>query len=212
MENKELQELFAAKRTSEANRRRQEELRQMMDASAAKKSRRLWPVWFGAVAAAVLLLLIALPTLFRQSESSPLMVAQVDTLPLIPAEEAISEEHASHPLPGRGGQRPRGEKKEQAAELVVVTSEEPHPYPSLEETAGAEKSQPVQEIEQNFAMTVDKPDDNAPRIHRRTSTSMVCSNCSINNVPSQENVFQNFLAATFGTEPSTPLTLTNIEL
>ncbi len=90
MENKELQELFAAKRTSEANRRRQEELRQMMDASAAKKSRRLWPVWFGAVAAAVLLLLIALPTLFRQSESSPLMVAQVDTLPLIPAEEAIS--------------------------------------------------------------------------------------------------------------------------
>lgn len=51
MEDKELQELFAAKRTSEANRRRQEALRRMMEASTVKKSRRLWPVWFGAVAA-----------------------------------------------------------------------------------------------------------------------------------------------------------------
>ena len=45
MEDKELQELFAAKRTAEANRRRQEELRRLLEASAAPKTRRLWPVW-----------------------------------------------------------------------------------------------------------------------------------------------------------------------
>ena len=40
---------------------------------------------------------------------------------------------------------------------------------------------------------------------------MVCSNCDISNVPSPYTAFQNFLAATFGTEPRTPITLTNIE-
>ena len=62
MENKELQELFAAKRTTEANRRRQEELRRKLEASAAPaapaKSRRLWPVWAGAAAASIALLIV----------------------------------------------------------------------------------------------------------------------------------------------------------
>ena len=35
MENKDLQELFAAKRTTEANRRRQAELRRKLEATAA---------------------------------------------------------------------------------------------------------------------------------------------------------------------------------
>ena len=80
MEDKELQELFAAKRTVEANRRRQEELRRLLEASAAPaaapKSRRLWPLWLGTAAAAVLLLLLATPILFRQSETAPIQLAK----------------------------------------------------------------------------------------------------------------------------------------
>lgn len=170
MEDKELQELFAAKRTSEANRRRQEELRRMMEASAAKKSRRLWPVWFGA--AAILLLLIALPTLFRQPESTPLLVAQADSFSPIAVEETLPEERASHPLPGRGGQRPGWVKKVQPVELAVATAEDTHPCPSQEGTADAAKNQPMQEAEQNFAMAIDTP--STPRVMRRTSGNLAC--------------------------------------
>ena len=103
MENKELQELFAAKRTTEANRRRQEELRRMMVVESGKRkvesSRRLWPVWFGAAAAAVVLLLIALPTLFRQPESTPLLVAQADSFSPIVVEETMPEEDKPQEIP-----------------------------------------------------------------------------------------------------------------
>ena len=215
MKDKELQELFVAKRTVEANRRRQEELRRMMEAESGKRnvesSRRLWPVWFGAAAAAVLLLLIALPTLFHRPESTPLMVAQIDSLPPIPIKDTMPEERVSRPLPGRGGQRPGGVKKEQQQELAVATDEDTHPYPSQEGTADAVTIHPVQVADQPFAMAIDEPTVNTPRIHRRTSTSMVCSNCRINNVPSPSTVLQDFLAATFGTESNTPYTLKNIE-
>ncbi len=73
MEDKELQELFDAKRTVEANRRRQEALRQLIEARAAEeapaKVRKLWPVWTGAAAAAVALLLVSIGLTVMNNES-----------------------------------------------------------------------------------------------------------------------------------------------
>ena len=93
MENKELQELFAAKRTTEANRRRQEELRRKLEASAAPaapaKSRRLWPVWAGAAAASIALLIVTLPLLFTNSKTASMPIAKAD-MPavVVPAEDS----------------------------------------------------------------------------------------------------------------------------
>ena len=83
MENKELQELFAAKRTTEANRRRQAELRQQLEATAAPtaqgKTRRLWPVWAAGIAASIALVLLTVPGLFHaESEQPSILMAQAE--------------------------------------------------------------------------------------------------------------------------------------
>ena len=174
MEDKELQELFAAKRTSETNRRRQEELRRMMEASAAKKSRRLWPVWVGSAAAAVLLLLIALPTLFRQPESTPLLVAQADSLPPIAVEETLPEEVKSQPNPAVRHTR------------KTIHSEEIAKVESIEQTLVVAEIPdiPIAQIEP-FITTIDTP--STPRVMRRTSGNLACEkNCARPSYNSQE--------------------------
>ena len=90
MEDKELQKMFAAKRTVEANRRRQEELRNMLSATAAPKSRRLWPVWLGSAAACITLLLITLPVLLRSETAAPLLVATATELPTLAETDSTS--------------------------------------------------------------------------------------------------------------------------
>ena len=209
MEDKELQELFAAKRTVEANRRRQEELRRLLEASAtpavAPQSRRLWPLWLGAAAAAVLLLLLATPILFRQSETEPLLMARNETPSPAPQEEIIAPKEEM-PTEKQGVTKRKAIAKTVTKEAEYYAEENtPEPDTVIEpETTVAPIAQP-EPIETPLAS------NDEPRIHRRTSTNMVCSNCDISNVPSPYTAFQNFLAATFGTEPRTPLTLTNIE-
>ena len=206
MEDKELQELFAAKRTVEANRRRQEELRRLLEASAtpavAPKSRRLWPLWLGAAAAAVLLLLLATPILFRQSETAPIQLAKNTepthrvSRPLVPSlregwPKAGVCKGDTFPHPALRAPLPQGGDEEKAA------------------LAAIEPTQNTEHLTLNTEhLTLNTE---RPTVHRRTSTNMVCSNCDISNVPSPYTAFQNFLAATFGTEPRTPITLTNIE-
>ena len=102
MENKELQELFAAKRTTEANRRRQEELRRMMVVESGKRkvesSRRLWPVWAGAAATPAPAMAkepvrTIMPTRIRPIETAPAaeMVATAEEPIAQPEEEPIAE-------------------------------------------------------------------------------------------------------------------------
>lgn len=209
MEDKELQELFAAKRTAEANRRRQEELRRLLEASAAPeathKTRRLWPVWASAAAAALLLLLITLPALFRQPEAAPLLMARNETPSLASQEEIIAPKEEK-PTEKQGVTKRKAIAKTVTKEAEYYAEENtPEPDTVIEpETTVAPIAQP-EPIETPLAS------NDEPRIHRRTSSNMVCSNCSITNVPTPNTALQNFLVATFGAETLPPLTLKNIE-
>ena len=78
MKDKELQELFAAKRTLEANRRRQQQIAKAL--VAGKHKHTLWPLWTGAAAAAVAaVILLALPKEQAMPTASPVQIAQVTT-------------------------------------------------------------------------------------------------------------------------------------
>jgi hypothetical protein len=209
MEDKELQELFAAKRTAEANRRRQEELRRLLEASAAPeaapKTRRLWPVWASVAAAAILLLLLTLPVLFRQPEAAPLLMARNETPSPAPQEEIIAPKEEK-PTEKQGVTKRKAIAKTVTKEAEYYAEENtPEPDTVIEpETTVAPIAQP-EPIETPIAS------NDEPRIHRRTSSNMVCSNCSITNVPTESTALQNFLVATFGAETLPPLTLKNIE-
>ncbi len=89
MNDKELQELFAAKRTTEANRRRQQELRQLIEKQSMPRAKRMWPVWTGAAAAAVALLLLVRPLMQGSTESpAPTQIAKTEVP--TPTEEPIN--------------------------------------------------------------------------------------------------------------------------
>ena len=209
MEDKELQELFAAKRTAEANRRRQEELRRLLEASAAPeaapKTRRLWPVWASAAAAAILLFLITLPVLFRQPEAAPLLMARNETPSPAPQEETIAPKE----------EMPTEKQKVTRRKVIAKTVTKEAEYYAEENTPEPdtviEPETTVAPIAQPEPIETPIASNDEPRIHRRTSTNMVCSNCSITNVPTPNTALQNFLVATFGAEARPPLTLTNIE-
>lgn len=209
MEDKELQELFEAKRTVEANRRRQEELRKMLSATVAPKTRRLWPVWAFSAAASLALMLITLPMLFRSEAEEPLLVAEATPIPTPKAEPdtniissetspvsrtSLTSKTSSIRVP-RKTTTPKesillAEAAEQQPEPVIINEPKPQPV----ETKRTEE-------------TIDE----GPRIHRRTSTQMVCSNCNINNVPSPRHDFHQFLADALGTGSSAPITVKTIE-
>ena len=209
MEDKELQELFAAKRTVEANRRRQEELRRLLEASAAPeathKTRRLWPVWASAAAAAILLLLLTLPVLFRQPEAAPLLMARNETPSPAPQEETIAPKE----------EMPTEKQKVTRRKVIAKTVTKEAEYYAEENTPEPdtviEPETTVAPIAQPEPIETPLASNDEPRIHRRTSTNMVCSNCSITNVPTESTALQNFLVATFGAETLPPLTLKNIE-
>lgn len=207
-EFKELQEMFAAKCATEANRRRQEELRRRLEASAAPeaapKARRLWPVWAGAAAAAILLLLLTMSVLFRQPETTPLLTARNETPSLAPQDGKIAPKE----MPA---EKQKVTKRKMMAKTVTREAEYYAEENTLEPDTVIEPKTIVAPIVHPEPIETPLASNDEPRIHRRTSTNMVCSNCDISNVPSPNTAFQNFLAATLGTEPRTPLTLTNIE-
>lgn len=205
MEDKELQKMFAAKRTVEANRRRQEELRNMLSATAAPKSRRLWPVWALSAAACLALLLITLPVLLRSETAAPLLVATATELPT-PAETDSTSITSKSSTTSITSTTKKARKAQ--ATPTLLASVEPEEQPR-EETQ--EEPLLAQETPPTPSTVQEAVPEESPRIHRRTSTQMICSNCNINNVPSPSTTLQDFLAATFGTEASTPFTLKTIE-
>ena len=211
MENKELQELFAAKRTTEANRRRQAELRQQLEATAAPtaqgKTRRLWPVWAAGIAASIALVLLTVPGLFHAESEQPVLVAEagkaIEAIDTIEAIETIETIETINPKPA----------KTYHSTATVLAAAEEETLPDLE-TETEEPTIPTIEapaIELADNATPEPPASNAPRIHRRTSTSMVNSS-NIETVQPMPSDFQNFLASAFGTETDTPFNLTTINL
>jgi hypothetical protein len=215
MENKELQELFAAKRTTEANRRRQAELRQQLEATAAPtapaRSRRLWPVWAAGIAASIALVLLTMPSLFRRAGEQPVLMAEageaIEAIDTIEAIETIETIETINPKPGK--------TIHSTAAVLAAAEEAPLPEPetkgteAVEEPAIATIEVPAIELADNA--TLEPPASNAPRIHRRTSTSMVNSS-TIATVQPMPSDSQNFLASAFGTETDTPFNLTTINL
>ncbi len=211
MENKELQELFAAKRTTEANRRRQAELRQQLEATAAPtapaRSRRLWPVWAAGIAASIALVLLTMPSLFRRAGEQPVLMAEageaIEAIDTIEAIETIETIETINSKPA----------KTFHSTATVLAAAEEAPLPDLE-TETEEPTTPTIEvpaIELADNATPEPPASNAPRIHRRTSTSMVNSS-NIETVQPMPSDFQNFLASAFGTETDTPFNLTTFNL
>ena len=215
MENKELQELFAAKRTTEANRRRQEELRQQLEAAAAPtaqgKTRRLWPVWAAGIAASIALVLLTMPGLFRRAGEQPVLMAEagktIEAIDTIEAIETIETIETINLKPAK--------TFHSTAAVLAAAEEAPLPEPETKETEAVEEpatatfEAPAIELADNA--TPEPPASNAPRIHRRTSTSMVNSS-NIETVQPMPSDFQNFLASAFGTETDTPFNLTTINL
>lgn len=209
MENKDLQELFAAKRTAEANRRRQEELRRKLEASAAPaapaKSRRLWPVWAGAAAASIALLIATLPLLFINNQPASMPIAQADVpAVVVPTEDSETPAPAMAKEPVRTIKPTRIRPIEMApAADMVATAGETIVQPEEEPLAEA----PVIDLAEYAepTTTIDTP---SPRIHRRTSSRMV-------NIPKEahrESFDMSWLADAFGSEDATPLTLSTIKM
>jgi len=212
MENKELQELFAAKRTTEANRRRQAKLRQQLEAATAPaapaKSRRLWPVWAAGIAASIALVLLTMPSLFRRAGEQPVLVAEArEAIEIIDTIENIGTIETINPKPAK--------TFHSTATALAAAEEAPMPEPETKGTEAVEEPTTptieVPAIELADNATLEPPVSNAPRIHRRTSTSMVNSS-NIETIQPMPSNFQNFLANAFGTETDTPFNLTTFNL
>ena len=159
MEDKELQELFAAKRTAEANRRRQEELAAMIDRKTAKK-RPLWPVWAGAAAAGIALLLFSLPSLFRTETTAPVKVAQV-VVPITidePSQQITTTPRSTY----RHKTAPAAHASTIISDIPVIESVTP--TPTVDSTPAIEKS-----------ATEEEPALPVRRVMRRTSNMLACT-------------------------------------
>lgn len=202
MEDKELQELFAAKRTTEANRRRQEELTRMINAKA-KRTRPLWPAWAGAVAAGIAVLLLTLPALFRTEATAPVLVAQTEV-----PEVTILPETTPEEVP-----EPSTRQKAVRKAETVETIEE------IEALEAIDNTEPIESIESTHSIETIQPTEpvpTAPRVHRRSSTLLACTEgCTIITVPdspqNHSTDIQQLLAAAFGSS-NEPLTLKTFEL
>ncbi|MBR4773991.1 MAG: hypothetical protein IK010_06120 [Bacteroidales bacterium] len=214
MNDKELEQLFEAKRTSEANRRRQEELARMINVKA-QRTRPLWPAWAGAVAAGIAVLLLTLPALFRTSNDTP-MLASNTTFP--------QSEKPAHTIstPKLGeGDRPQGgggvcqttNKHTPPTTLRVATPSnlEGEPADAIEEPILIVEPEPMETEEPKEIINI------APRVHRRNSTLLACTDgCNIITVPensqTQSTDLQQLLAEAFGSRNNEPLTLKTFEL
>ncbi|MBR2959295.1 MAG: hypothetical protein IKC19_06695 [Bacteroidales bacterium] len=164
MEDKELQELFEAKRTTEANRRRQEQLAAMI----AAKNRRalpLWPVWAGAVAASVALLVVALPMATNPGGSNPVQVACIETADVPTPAPQNATDADKVPIPA-------------SAAPKKATSPISTPIPIPQETATPQtEERPTEPAVAEPAVDPKEEETIAPtpRVMRRTSTMLACT-------------------------------------
>lgn len=188
-----LDELFAAKRTQQANQRRQEALRAAIAAEAGDmRKRRLWPIWTGA-AAAVALLAVATPLLHGPAESR---MASVPTLPEpayepepVPLDDATARPidfATAHPIADSPVAPQRGSHRRPSPVGTTATTATPAPaapYSTPEGPADATPSVPTQPAATPAATAPAATVPAAPepmatpaaRVHRRTSSRMVAT-------------------------------------
>lgn len=173
MENKELQELFTAARTTEANRRRQERLTAMIEAQTpTKKNRRLWPIWAASVAAGIAVLLMTMPTLFRPEHTEQHVLVAKETGRIGDSSITVltgSPEIAPLPAPTRKTDPIKGTTPTRETISTIPTAPLPSSVLAEDETeTPALLSEPMVEPQP-------EPIQQQPqrRVHRRTSTRMV---------------------------------------
>ena len=161
MEDKELQELFAAKRTVETNRRRQEDLAALID-SKTRRTRTLWPLWTASAAAAIALLIVTLPSLFSSREVTPSQMAQAKLPAVIPPqpEEPAAPTPLIKPIANTEPIKPIKPIKP----ITTIETIDTIDTISLLPTPSAPDPDPDQDL---F--------DPVPRIMRRTSTMLACT-------------------------------------
>ena len=214
MEEKELQQMFEAKRTAEANRRRQAELARLIEAQGAPKSRRMWPVWAGAAAASVALLLVTLPLLMRSEATEPVLVAQaeVPAMDAPPAPSALQPPTSALQPPTSDLQPPTSAAPQGEPARMARTQPSAAEAPVVEEEAPAEEEVAPAPVETPAEIHVAEPkpaEAPKPRIHRRTSTRMV----SVQSARRKEGgAASQLLAGMLGTEESEPPSLKEFEL
>ena len=156
-----MQELFAAKRTVETNRRRQEDLAALID-SKTRRTRTLWPLWTASAAAAIALLIVTLPSLFSSREATPSQMAQAELPAVLPPQPEVST--APTPL------------------IKPIANTEPiKPTKTIKPITTIETIATIDTI--SLLPTPSDPDpdpdqdlfDPVPRIMRRTSTLLACT-------------------------------------
>ena len=172
MEDKELQELFDAKRTVEANQRRQEQMAAMIGAKASPKNHRLWPLWITSAAAGIALLLITIPSLFSRQETDTMIVAQAPDIELaeeseIDIPETVTQNHGTVNNTRITPNTP----SYQINPIPPSTPDPTVPDTELSDVTPASVESPVH-LEQPSA----EPAPTAPRIHRRSSTRLGSTN------------------------------------
>lgn len=179
MEDKELQQLFEAKRTAEDNRRRQEELAAMIG-HKAKNSRPLWPIWAGAAAAAVFAAILLMRPLFSSNEEMPLL-AQADPATVIDAEpDTTIALQPQTPTPARSW---RNQTKDATQEVAVVQF-------IAESTETIEKKLPEEEPIVEETLKAPEQETAAP-VRRRLTNNLACvKGCSRPKGGTQEGLLQ----------------------
>ena len=179
MEDKELQQLFEAKRTAEDNRRRQEELAATIG-HKAKNSRPLWPIWAGAAAAAVFAAILLMRPLFSSNEEMPLL-AQADPATVIDAEpDTTIALQPQTPTPARSW---RNQTKDATQEVAVVQF-------IAESTETIEKKLPEEEPIVEETLKAPEQETAAP-VRRRLTNNLACvKGCSRPKGGTQEGLLQ----------------------
>lgn len=214
MNDKELEQLFEAKRTAEANRRRQEELTRMINAKA-KRTRPMWPAWAGAVAAGIAVVLITLPVLFNTANDTPMLVSNT-TFPQSekPAHTVSSPKlgEGDRPQDGRGVCQTTSKHTPPTTLRAATPSNlEGEQADTIEEPIIIVEPEPIETAEPEEIINI------APRVHRRSSTLLACTDgCNIITVPedsqTQSTDLQQLLAEALGSRNNEPLTLKTFEL
>ena len=155
-----MQQLFEAKRTTEANRRRQEELAAMIG-HKARHSRPLWPVWIGAAAASIALFIIVLPMMSGRIEDSPIQMANTVIPEVVVPQPAPVADNSPQP-------RKKTAPKANIAKPVPIMQEDTIlPAEGTIETTVHSIPLIEQEEEETF--------EQKPRVMRRTSTILACT-------------------------------------
>lgn len=171
MEDKELQELFDAKRWQMENQRMQEEI-----ASQTGHRTLVWPWWTGAAAVAAMLAIIfvAPMTHIAGTRRAVSAVAQAEAIPQIPVNETLPLVDTAHHVPTTPTVTlPMGTRRTVSAEALALATAEDEILATAEAVAQVD---PMPEPSM--------PEPSTRRVHTRRSNRLA----DTRNVPAKPNV------------------------